>query len=149
MPVPVITNTLFPSVTGEGEDIFCLRILTLPSPKCFFQITAPCLRSRRHRNNELPSATLRKIASSQMIGVAPLQLGIGAFHVTFSVVVQWVGKFFSLLTPFKVGPRHWGQFSAVTNQSGRKVNNSKETRLTKRISPQDTLIHGLSTRTVT
>ena len=32
MPVPVITKTLLPSVTGEGDDMFCFRIFTLPLP---------------------------------------------------------------------------------------------------------------------
>ena len=41
MPVPVITKTLLPSVTGEGDDMFCLRILTLPLPSSFFQATSP------------------------------------------------------------------------------------------------------------
>jgi len=35
MPVPVMTNTLLPSVTGDGDDIFCLRIFTLPLPQLF------------------------------------------------------------------------------------------------------------------
>ena len=33
--------------------------------------------------------------------------------VTFCVVVQRMGRFFSALMPFCDGPRHWGQFSAA------------------------------------
>ncbi len=39
MPVPVITNTRLPSVTGDGDDMFCLRITVLPPPSAFFQST--------------------------------------------------------------------------------------------------------------
>src|SRR5215510_951460 len=49
-----------------------------------------------------------------MIGVEPLHAGISSFHVTFSSVVHLTGRFFSPLTPLSAGPRHWGQFSAVT-----------------------------------
>src|SRR6185295_6288988 len=112
MPVPVITKTLEPSVTGDGDDMFCLRILTLPLPSSFFQTTSPFDLSTHHRKRSSPSATLRKMRSFQTIGVAPLQLGSGSFQLTFSSVVQRKGRFFSPLTPFKVGPRHCGQFSA-------------------------------------
>src|SRR4030095_11484271 len=113
MPVPVITHTFFPSVTGEGEDMFCLRILVLPALRCFFQSTSPFFLSTHHRNRSSPSATLRKMRSFQMIGVAPVQLGMGIFQITFSSVLHRVGRFFSLLTPLRNGPRHCGQLSAA------------------------------------
>src|SRR5215813_2894277 len=74
----------------------------------------------------------RKILSPQMIGVAPLQLGSATRHVTFSSVVQRVGKFFSLLMPLRKGPRHCGQFSARTNLAESRVtrNESVSTRRT-------------------
>src|SRR5262249_9833950 len=106
MPVPVITQTFFPSVTGEGDDMFCLRILVLPPPRSFFQTGSPFVRSTHHRYRLSPSATFRKIRSPQMIGVAPVQLGIASFQVTFSSALQRVGRFFSLLMPLRNGPRH-------------------------------------------
>src|SRR5215813_13495255 len=114
-PVPVITQTFFPSVTGEGDDMFCFRILVLPLPSGLFQAGSPRVRSRHHKNRLLPAAMFRKILSPQMIGVEPLQLGRLTLQVTFSSVPQWVGRFFSLLMPFRNGPRHCGQFSARTN----------------------------------
>ena len=59
-PVPVITYTLLPSVTGDGDDMFCFRILTLPPPKGRFQSTSPLVLSMAQRNRLSPSATLTK-----------------------------------------------------------------------------------------
>src|SRR6185503_5057645 len=95
-----------------------LRILVLPALRGFFQTTVPFVRSTHHRNRSLPSATLRKMLSPQMIGVAPVQLGIASFHVMFSWLLQRTGRFVSLLTPFMLGPRHWGQLSARTMPTG-------------------------------
>src|ERR1700687_3077106 len=92
--------------------MFCLRILTLPAPNCFFQTTSPLVLSTHHRYRSFLSATLRKMRSRQMTGVEPLQLGMVSFQAMFSSVVQRKGRFFSLLTPLSVGPRHWGQFCA-------------------------------------
>src|SRR5215813_4115281 len=93
-PVPVITQTVVPSVTGEGDDMFCLRIFTLPPPSGFFQAASPFVRSTHQRKRLSPSATLRKTRSPQMIGVAPVQPGIASFQVTFSSAPQRVGRFF-------------------------------------------------------
>ena len=41
MPVPVITQTCVPSVTGDGDDMFCLRSWWLPPPSGRFQSTVP------------------------------------------------------------------------------------------------------------
>src|SRR5215468_1867064 len=107
-----MTKTFVPSVTGDGDDMFCLRILTLPLPSCFFQTTSPFLRSTHQRKRLSPSATFRKIRLRQMIGVEPLQLGRANFQTIFSSVDHFAGRFFSALQPFKLGPRHCGQFSA-------------------------------------
>ncbi len=40
-PVPVSTQTAVPSVTGEGDDMFCLRMSWSPPPSSCFQRTAP------------------------------------------------------------------------------------------------------------
>src|SRR5436190_18388228 len=114
MPTPVIAQTFLPSVTGEGEDIFCLRILTSPSLRCFFHNTVPLFRSNAHKERLLVSETFRKMVSPQMIGVEPLQATIGSFQVTLSSVDHLTGRFFSLLTPLRFGPRHCGQLSAET-----------------------------------
>src|SRR5262249_1540260 len=120
-PVPVITHTFFPSVTGEGDDMFCFRILVLPLPSGFFQTGSPLVRSRHHKKRSLPSAMFRKILPPQMIGVEPLQLGSPTLQVTFSSALQRVGRFASPLMPFRDGPRHWGQFSARTNLADSRV----------------------------
>src|ERR1700716_1653883 len=78
----------------------------------FFQITVPLVLSTHQRERPPPSATFRKMLLSQIIGVAPVLLGMANFQPTFSVVLQWTGRFFSLLMPFAPGPRHCGQFSA-------------------------------------
>src|SRR6188472_1689753 len=89
MPVPVMTHTAVPSVTGDGVDMFCLRSMWLPPLSGRFHMTDPLLRSTAH-SSMLPSrsavATLRKMWLFQMIGVAPLRLGIGSFHAMFSPV---------------------------------------------------------------
>ena len=60
------------------------------------------------------SATLRKMCSPQTIGVEPEYCGTGTFHTTFSVADHFTGRLVSPLTPLSLGPRHWGQFSAVS-----------------------------------
>src|SRR6185295_1645560 len=94
------------------DDIFCLRIFVFPPLRCFFQSRSPFFLSTHHKNRSSPSATLRKMRSFQMIGVAPVQLGIAIFQVTFSSALHFVGRFFSALMPLRKGPRHCGQLSA-------------------------------------
>ena len=91
-----------PSVTGDGDDMFCLRSLMvaaaerpLPQRRALRCDRPP--RARERRSSAV--ATLRKMRSSQMIGVAPLRLGIGSFHAMFSAVDHFVGSPFSLLMP--------------------------------------------------
>ena len=62
----------------------------------------------------MASATFRKIRSSQMIGVEPDNAGMASFQATFSVWDHFTGRFFSVLIPFRAGPRHCGQFSAAS-----------------------------------
>src|SRR6185295_13311621 len=131
-PVPVITHTCVPSVTGDGVDMFCFISWWLPGPSGRFHSTLPFARSMHQRCRLLPSrtfrssATLRKTRSPQTIGVEPDQAGSATFHVTFSVVDHLTGRFFSPLRPFSVGPRHCGQFSAegtaaVANSRARRM----------------------------
>ena len=84
MPVPVITHTLRPSVTGEGDDMFCFIMRVSPPPSSRFQSATPRLRSTAQRYMSRPSATLRKMWSPQTIGVEPDQAGSGSFQVMFS-----------------------------------------------------------------
>src|SRR5215208_6196519 len=111
-PVPVITHTLLPYVTGEGEDMLCLRILRLPPPSLRFHSTAPFDLSTHQRLSSSPSATLTKRRSPHTMGVEPLRSGIASFHATFSVGLHLSGRFRSALTPLRSGPRHCGQFAA-------------------------------------
>src|SRR5262245_57110873 len=106
MPVPVIAQTERPSVTGEGDDMFCFIIFVLPPPSRCFQIAAPRVRSMHQRNRSDPSATLRKMRSPQTIGVEPEKSGTASFHVTFVVFDHFAGRLLSALTPLSDGPRH-------------------------------------------
>ena len=74
-PSPVITQTCLPSVTGDGDDMFCLRSMWLASTIKRFHFTSGLLRSIAHSSIEpvfAAVATFRKIVLPQMIGVEPL-----------------------------------------------------------------------------
>src|ERR1035441_133519 len=92
----------------------------------FFQMGVPLVLSTHHRFRSSPSATLRKTLFPQTIGVAPDLPGISSFQAMFSVALQCRGRLVSVLTPFKEGPRHCGQFSA-----------SAGSETTARIKPRD------------
>src|SRR5688572_13644107 len=111
-PVPVITQTVRPSVTGDGDDICCFIMRRLPPPIGRFHRTVPRVRSTAHSESSLPSPTLRNTYSPQTIGVAPERSGTASFQVMFSEVDQRTGRPFSPLMPFSDGPRHCGQCSA-------------------------------------
>src|SRR6185503_17902536 len=111
-PVPVMTHTVRPSVTGDGDDICCFIMRRLPPLSGRFQRTVPRDRSTAHNDRSLPSPTLRKTCSPQTIGVAPDRSGTASFQAMFSVVDQRTGRLFSPLMPFSSGPRHCGQCSA-------------------------------------
>src|ERR1700730_14296543 len=111
-PVPVITQTLRPSVTGEGEDMFCFCSRWLPPLRRRFQAGTPVARSTEHRNRSLLSESFRNTCSSQMIAVDPEDAGSASRHAIFSVFDQRTGRLVSPLTPLAEGPRQAGQFSA-------------------------------------
>src|SRR5512147_589499 len=94
-PVPVITHTFLPSVTGDGEDMFCFRTLRFPEPSGFFQISTPLARSTQDKKSSAPFATLKKMRSCQTIGVDPEKSGMGSFQVMLSLVLHETGRFFS------------------------------------------------------
>ena len=50
--------------------------------------------------------------SFQTTGVEALGPGMGAIHLTFSVLDQVAGRPVSEVEPSKPGPRHWGQSAA-------------------------------------
>src|SRR5262245_15018086 len=99
MPVPVMIQTCWPSVTGEGDDMFSLRVMLLPPLKRFFQSGAPLERSTHQRNKPSTSARCRKIRFPQTTGVEPDKGGSANFHAMFSVFDQCLGRFVSVLTP--------------------------------------------------
>src|SRR6188768_2226991 len=94
-PVPVITQTDLPSVTGDGDDICCFIIRRLPPPSGLFHRIVPFVRSTAQIARFDPSPTLRNTWSPQTIGVDPERSGTASFQVTFSVVDQRTGRFFS------------------------------------------------------
>src|SRR5215211_3233994 len=120
MPVPVITHTFFPSVTGEGDDMFCLLPILFSPASGRFHATACWLRSTAHSSMcpvARSVATFRKMVSFQMIGVDPLNAGNGSFHATFSVRLHVVGNPFSGLMPSMDGPRQCGHVSAAVDDT--------------------------------
>ena len=73
------------------------------------------------RSCSFSSGCVKKIFSPQMMGVELPRLGSEAFHAIFSVALHFTGKFFSLLMPTPVAPRHMGQFSACCEKVIAKV----------------------------
>jgi hypothetical protein len=70
-----MSHTRLPSVTGDGEDMFCFRSMWLPPAIGRFQIASRLLRSTAHSSSSpvvLAVAVLRKTRLSQMMGVDPL-----------------------------------------------------------------------------
>src|SRR5262249_5707578 len=129
-PVPVIAQTRVPSVTGDGDDMFCFCSRWLPPPRGRCHNTLPLSRSTHHKCNvtascdRRSSATFRKTRDPQMAGVDPENAGIASFHTMFSFCDQRNGRFVSWLTPLPDGPRHAGQFStAVVARGARSMSN--------------------------
>src|SRR5438552_11323186 len=78
------------------------------------QSTLPSLRFRPSAWSVLvrSSVELTNTWFSQMMGVAAAAPGSGVDHLTFLVLENSAGRFFSVLEPLKCVPRHCGQFSA-------------------------------------
>src|SRR5688500_7310354 len=113
-PTPVITHTVRPSVTGDGDDMFCLRPDLLPPAMGFFHRTCCVLRSTAQSSSspvKSAVATFRNTWSPQMMGVEPVREGIGSFQAICSVGDHARGRPRSALTPLSAGPRHCGQLS--------------------------------------
>ena len=87
-PVLVKTQTLCPSVTGDGVDMFALRTDRLPPPNGFFHRMAPVFRFTHHSSICVPCVTLTNIRSPQMIGVEPLRPGRSSFQWMLSRVLH-------------------------------------------------------------
>ncbi len=74
-PTPVITQTVRPSVTGDGVDMFCLRSMWFSSASGRFHSTVCFARSMAQSSRPpvlAAVAMFRKIVLPQMIGVEPL-----------------------------------------------------------------------------
>ena len=112
--MPVITQTAVPSVTGEGDDMFCLRMSWSPPPSFCFQRTVAAVAVERPQVQAAGLGDVEEDVSPQTIGVAPLRIGSGVFQATFSVGDHFAGRPFSGLAPSSCGPRHCGQLSAYT-----------------------------------
>ena len=63
-----MTQTCVPSVTGEGDDMFCLRCWLLPPAIGRFQMTSFLLRSTAQSSS---SPVLWAVAMLRKIDVAP------------------------------------------------------------------------------
>src|SRR5688572_21197651 len=126
--LPLMAHTCVPSVTGDGDDMLCLRSKRLPPPSVRFQRMAPFDRSTAHNMIVSPSATFRKMWPSQTIGVAALRLGMRSFQAMFVRVSHLRGRSFSLLTPFDCGPRHCGQLSAESDTADHKGPPNRKTK---------------------
>src|SRR5215472_19157056 len=96
----------------------------------FFHSTEPFVLSTHHRYRlSSAPAILRKMWLPQMMGVAPVLLGMASFQTTFSVGLQWRGRSFSPLMPFRFGPRHCGQFSAGTGSARTHIHTARVRRV--------------------
>src|ERR1700680_2944120 len=104
MPVPVITHTFWPSVDGEGDDMFCLRFCMFPLARRRFQPGKQRARSPAHRYKSPPSATFKKTRSPHTIGVDAEKAGSPSFHAMFSVFDQRIGRVGSTLMAVCEGP---------------------------------------------
>jgi len=107
----------FPSVTGEGVQGGLSSAVTSFSvhviPDC--QSNFPVRRSK-HKTSRLllmRMACVTKTRSRHSAGVELPRSGSGTRQHTFSFVLQWSGRFFSVAMPLPSGPRHPGQFAAV------------------------------------
>ena len=98
--------------------MFCFRSRWSPSLRCRVHSVSPVSRSKHLRLMFSPSATFRKMRSPQIIGVDPLQAGISTFQAMFVSVFHSVGRFVSVLTPVRAGPRQFGQFSLAPARVG-------------------------------
>ena len=70
-PVPVMTHTCSPSVTGDGEDIFCFRSCLSLSLRKRFQITEPVWRSTRHNSTDKFSVPVEEAPAPPVRGAPP------------------------------------------------------------------------------
>src|SRR6185295_4191643 len=97
-------------------------------PNGLFQSTSPFDLSTHQSARLSPSATFKKMRLRQIIGVEPLKPGIATFQTTFSSVVHFTGRFFSLLIPLRAGPRHCGQFSASIGRENAQIQKASDVR---------------------
>src|SRR5665213_3292908 len=129
-PVPNMTQTVLPSVTGDGEAMLLRPATRLPTATCFCQLIFPVCRSRQKSSRFSSSSGLvTKTESSQMIGVAWPVPGSGVDQRTFSVLLQVEGRLVSVVEPLRKGPRHCGQFSAETPRDKKQTKQPAKRRI--------------------
>src|SRR6185312_1637266 len=82
----------------------------------------PSARFRHHSDRFFPFSVdwVRKILSPQTMGVELPLSGSAIFHLTFLEGDHSVGKLVSVESPWPVGPRQAGQFSALVKEDARK-----------------------------
>src|SRR5262245_59688847 len=119
-PLPEKAKTCLPSVLGDAPEMVLpsSRICLYPPvvPTFFLHSSLPVVLT--HSSASAPRSSLvRKMRSPQTTCVAPHSPGSGSFHRTLSSASHAVGRFFSLLMPSPVGPRHCGQLSAKAADS--------------------------------
>ena len=110
--------TRSPSVTGDAEQngfVPCVGsfsfVVTPASQSCL-----PSARFRHRSVRRLATGWVRKMRSPQTMGVELPGSGSGMRQRTFSVLLQFKGRFFSVEMPSAFAPRQAGQLAA---QAGR------------------------------
>ena len=115
-PVPVMTQTSLPSVTGDGDDMFCLLPMRLPPESGRFQITACLLRSTA-QNSMFPVARCgRDVQEHEIVPDDRRRSAERRKRQLPGDVLRRAprcGRPVSVLTPSSDGPRHCGTMMAV------------------------------------
>src|SRR5579864_3095880 len=112
-PVPNVNQTIFPSVTADGDAVSFMLFCLNPSPISLLQRIAPSFRAR-----QMPSSFLDCESRQERKTRSPLITGVPApppgSWVDQSRVLSssLSGRSFDWLDPLKCGPRHCGQSSA-------------------------------------
>src|SRR5438105_3170745 len=108
--------TRLPSVAGEPEQyglVACVGSFSAAvTPDC--HIIFPSARSKHNRVRLFPIACVTKTSLARTTGVELPGSGSSVFQRMFWLVLQAVGRFFSVQMPMPCGPRHSGQLSATT-----------------------------------
>jgi hypothetical protein len=107
--VPVITHTVRPSVTGEGDDMFCFIMRASPPPNSLPERHA-AIAVDRPEIHVAAIGHVEKMWSLQTTGVEPDHRATPVSRRRSPPTTA--GQVLLFAQPFSDGPRHWGQFSA-------------------------------------